>query len=110
MRERIHLQQRSLVSDGMGGPAERTGPFETVFTCAAGYRPLVGSEVVQASRLTGKQPYVVTIRSSAAARVIDTTWQIQDARTDKTMNITAVTDPDGKRQWLEILAVEGGLS
>lgn len=108
MRERVSFQQRGMVSDGSGGQVP--GPFSTVFTCAAEYLPLRGGEGVVASRLQGVQPYIVRVRSSAAARAVTPAWQITDARTNKTMNIRAVTDPDGKRQWLEFLAVEGELS
>lgn len=108
MRERVNFQQRGMVSDGSGGQVP--GPFTTVFTCAAEYLPLRGGEGVVASRLQGIQPYIVRVRSSAATRAVTTAWQIKDTRTNKIMNIRAVSDPDGKRQWLEFLAVAGELS
>lgn len=108
MRERVNFQQRGMVPDGSGGQVP--GPFSTVFTCAAEYVPLRGGETVVASRLQGTQPYIVRVRSSAATRAVDTSWQIVDSRSSKTMNIRAVSDPDGKRQWLEFLAVAGELS
>lgn len=107
LRERLHFQRRAIGDDGFGG--EATGEFETVFTCAARRRPLKGGEGVMASRLNGVQPYIVTVRQSSQTRSVTTAWRIVDARNPRrVMNITAISDPDGRRAWFDILAIEGG--
>lgn len=106
LRERVHLQRRTFADDGFGNTV--AGDFETVFTCAAHYKPLRGTEAVQAQRLAGQQPYVVTIRQSSQSRNVLTDWQMVDARNPaRVMSIAAISDPDGRRAWLEILATEG---
>ena len=107
LRDRLHFQKRGVADDGFGN--EVAGPFVTAFTAAASMLPLAGGEAVQAARLASRQPYVVTIRQSMQARQITTAWRIEDARTPgRYFNITAVADPDGRRQWLELLVTEGG--
>lgn len=111
LRERIRLEARGLVDDGMGGsvPGDE---FETRLTAAANYLPLHGSETVQAARLQGRQPYVITVRQSAVTRQVTEAWRIVDDRdATKIFAITGPpTDPDGRGAWLEILAVLGAPS
>lgn len=107
LRERVHFQSRELIDDGYGN--EQSGPWTTRFTVAAGFRPLRGGEAVMASRLESRQPYIVTVHQSSDTRGVTTDWRIVDARnTGRVFAISAApTDPDGKRAWLEILAIEG---
>ncbi len=49
--------------------------------CWAGFRFLRRGETVQAARLQGRQPVVVTIRASDASAAIDTDWRMRDIRT-----------------------------
>jgi len=113
LRGRVHFQQRQLEPDPWGGDP-RPGPYSTVFTCAAEFMPLRGSEAVIASRLQGIQPYVVRVRQSDTTRQVQTDWRIVDARApqppaagSRVFAIKAITDPDQKRQWLDLLVQEG---
>ena len=112
LRERMHFQKRGDLDDGWGGVTPGAGPFETVFTVSAGMRPRTGGEEVTAARLAGRQPYVVTVRNSSQTRAVSTAWQLVDARNEtRVFAITSpLADPDGKNQWLEFIAVEGGVS
>ena len=106
LRGRIHFQRREVVDDGFGN--EVSGQFETQFTVAAGFKPLRGTEAVQASRLEGVQPSVVTVRQSHQTRQVTPEWRMVDARNpERIFNISAISDPDQKRQWFEILGKEG---
>ncbi|MEQ1901861.1 MAG: head-tail adaptor protein [Devosia sp.] len=111
LRERVQLMRRALVSDGVGGTVPG-GEFELVNTVWANIRPLKGGESVLEARLQGRQPHIVTVRSSSLSREIDESWQMVDARNGerKFAIVAPPTDPDGKRAWLEILVVEGGAS
>lgn len=111
MRDRVHLQRRVAGDDGFGGSTP-SGQFETVATVWAHLLPLRGSESVQASRLQGRQPYVVTIRQSSQTRELTSAWRIVDARNpNRIFAINAPpTDPDGKRALFEILVTEGASS
>lgn len=90
------------VPDGNGG-------FEKVVTELSrrgNIRFLRGGETVQASRLQGKQPVVVTVRNSQKTRQITTDTIMRDARTGTAYNIRAVV-PTDDRQFIEITAESG---
>lgn len=105
-RQKVHFQRRSVIDDGMGN--ETAGPFETIFTDAAEFIPLRGTESVTAARLTGIQPYIVRVRSSIASRAVGPDWQIVDARSGGVYAITAPpTNQDQKNAWLDIMVTQG---
>ncbi|SFV33183.1 Phage head-tail joining protein [Devosia crocina] len=109
LRERVHCQFAPPLDDGWGNPLPGVGDFATQFTISAAMTPRTGGEGVDAARLGGSQPFVVTVRNTSQTRQITTAWRLLDARNDK--RVFAITsppaDPDGKNQWLEFLAVEG---
>lgn len=109
LRERVHCQMAAALDDGWGTPLPGAGEFATQFTIAAGMKPRTGGEGVDAARLGGTQPFVVTVRNTSQTRKITTAWRLVDARDEN--RVFAVTsppaDPDGKNQWLEFLVVEG---
>lgn len=109
LRDRLHMQSRGLVDDGFGNEVPG-GEFETRFTVWGNLRPLHGSESVMASRLAGKQPYLITVRGSSDMRQVNAAWRIVDKNnTDRIFAITAPpTEPE--RGWIEILATEGEVS
>lgn len=111
LRERVHCQFAASLDDGWGNPLPGAGEFATQFTVSAGMKPRTGGEEVDAARLGGRQPYVVTVRNTSQTRQITTAWRLVDARDAN--RIFAVTsppaDPDGKNAWLEFLVVEGGV-
>ncbi|MGV8830340.1 MAG: head-tail adaptor protein [Devosia sp.] len=109
LRERVKCQMAGPGDDGWDGSLPGAGEFATQFTVAAGMKPRTGGEGVDAARLGGSQPYVVTVRNTPQTRQISTAWRLVDARNE--LRVFAVTsppaDPDGKNQWLEFLATEG---
>lgn len=109
LRERLHFQARGTSNDGFGNT--HSGDFQTVFSASGNLRPLRGNESVMAARLEGRQPFVLTVRQSAAARQVNEAWQVVDARDGRVFAITAPpVDPDGKNRWLEMLVVQNGRS
>lgn len=114
LRGRVHFQKRQLEPDPWGGEP-REGDFATVFTCAAEFIAMRGSETVIASRLQGIQPYIVRVRQSADTRAVDETWRIVDARAPQPpadgARVFAIkappTDPNQKRAWLDFLVEQG---
>lgn len=106
LRYRCAFQRRAEVDDGWGGTTPGSGPFETQFTASVGLTPRTGGEEVTAARLQGRQPYVATVRYSSETAGITTAWQlVHDGRTFAITSPPA--DPDGKRQWMEFIVVEG---
>lgn len=104
LTHRIRFDSRTATSDEYGGSE---GAFFPGFVMWAEKKYLRGTEAVQASRLAGKQPVLITIRSSPQSRTVGTDWRAVDPRSGETYNITAV-NPTQDRQWIEILAVSGG--
>lgn len=92
----------SEVPDGNNGFNEV--PLD--FTTRAHIRYLRGGEAVQASRLEGKQPVVVTVRRSSKTLQITPDSKMKNARTGVKYNIRAVV-PTEDRQFVEITAESG---
>lgn len=97
------FDKRVGVDDGYGNT---TGDFSEVFRSAAGIVGLKGGEAVQASRLEGRQPYLLTIRYSAAAAQITTDWRCRDIRGGKTYAVTTHV-PRPRKDYIDMIVVEG---
>ncbi len=90
------------VPDGQGGHSRQHMTIET----RAHFRYLRGGEAVIASRLSGVQPVVATIRRNELTREITTTTVMRDKRTGTKYNIRAIVTTDD-RKFLEITAQSG---
>lgn len=104
LRRQVAFQRREMIEDIYGNVE---GIWETRFQTFADFKFLRGGEQVMSGRLAGKQPAIITIRNSSASRQVETGWRILDSDGDD-WNIRAITDPTGKRAWLEVLADKGG--
>ena len=108
LRDRYTFQRR--VAGAIVGGLDQAGAWGSdapdAYTCAANTLWLKGSEAVQAARLQGDQPAVLTIRVCTAAQLIDNTWRAVDTRdATRILKVTsAVLSPD--RAFVEILAVQ----
>jgi hypothetical protein len=112
LRHFVHFQKRGDVEDGLGGVIPGTGSFETVFSAAAKITPARGgSEKIIAGRLAGLQTYYCTFRSHPAARLVDTSWQVLDARTGKAYQIKSPSsDYDQRNAYLDMLIDDGSVT
>lgn len=105
--------------DGHGGIAEGWQEAMLAVEAQAHFMYLRGGETVQAARLEGRQPIVVTIYNFAAARMIDETWRMRDMRdgdwdsgdnwTGPVFQVRGRPVPSQDRRWLEI-TIEGGVA
>lgn len=99
LREQVVIQDLTETPDAAGGSSLTPTDVTTV---RANIVPLRMAEQVQAQVLGSQVLYRVTIRHrddvTASQRL---SWK------GMPMNIRAVTDPDGKRVWTEILAEVG---
>jgi head-tail adaptor len=111
LRDLLHFQRRGMEDDGFGNMVA-AGEFETIFDAYVGLAPRVGGEEITAARLNGRQPYVCLVGFSREMQEVTVGWQLVDARDqDRVFNIVSPpADPDGKRQWLEFLVVDGPVS
>lgn len=102
MRERVTLQSATRTADAGGGAAVTWSPLAHGATVWARVTPLSGSEALQAMRLQARVTHLVTMRwrddVTAAMRLV---WGA------RVLNIRAVTNPDERRRYLELLCEEG---
>lgn len=105
LRERVAYEERAAIADDGYGNTE--GDWQVKFYRSASIVPKLGGEQVQASRLSGVQPYLITMRSDSDTRTIIVEGRLRNARTDAIYNIRTVTNPDLKNHYLELLVEEG---
>ena len=110
LRERVAFDAPAQAPDGRGGVETGWTLPEEAVKVRADFRYLRGGEAVQAARLQGSQPVVVTVRSSAATRSITPDWRMRDAaRGDAVANIRSGPVVSDDRHWLEF-TVEFGVA
>lgn len=113
LRERVIFQRRGETPDGSGN--EITGEWTDQFEEAARLQPRLAGEAVIAARLTGVQPYILTVRSSRRTRDVTTAWRAYDARGGVDPNgdprrsfaIQSIANVDEKNQYIDFLVAEG---
>lgn len=108
LHERVVFDMPISTPDGSGGTESSwSDEGSGSVICWANFRYLRGGETVQAARLSGIQPVIVTIRTSTQARLITAAWRMRDLRTSKIYNVR--TDPvlTDDRAMLEILCESG---
>jgi SPP1 family predicted phage head-tail adaptor len=103
LQERVLFQSPAPISDGQGGQEEG---WSQGFECSANFMYLRGGETVQAARLEGRQPVVVTIRQSSLSRSINPEWRMVDARRGDIYNIRSIV-PSDNRLYLELTCEKG---
>lgn len=104
LTEHVAFEEPTPNPDGRGGTFEG---WTRVFECRAGYTRLRGGEEVIASRLAGKQPTIIRVRSFANSREVKTDWRIVDTRTDEIFNIRSGPIISSDRLWLDFTADSG---
>ncbi|AYD00023.1 head-tail adaptor protein [Neorhizobium sp. NCHU2750] len=92
--------------DGHGGQLLGFAPDEAATRLWANIRYLRGGETVQAARLEGRQPVVVTLRDAAASRAIDASWRMRD-ESGTIYNIQSGPVPTDDRRFLEFTMESG---
>lgn len=93
--------------DGHGGTETGWGLPENAVQVRAHFRWLRGSEPVIAARLAGRQPVVVSVRSSAATRAVTPAWRMRDLHSGVIYNIRTGPVPSDDRIWLEFTCESG---
>jgi SPP1 family predicted phage head-tail adaptor len=101
LRERVTVEAPSRNADGAGGADIAWSPLATVWAEVAA---LGGNEQTLGERTEARARHRVTIRYCA-----DVTTEMRLVWRGRTLDIRALRDPDGKRQWLWIDA-EGGIA
>jgi hypothetical protein len=91
---------------GLDANGERLGDLAEVCTRDARVQPLKGGEAVQAQRLAGQQPVIITVRCDSLTRTIDNSFEASDAREAAIAWDIQSTILTEDRVWVEILAVQ----
>jgi head-tail adaptor len=102
---KVIFQKPIEMPNSTGGTYQ--GWEEATYTCRATFKWLRGGETVQAARLEGRQPVVVTIRASVAARQIRENWRMIDAETAIPYDVRLPPVPTDDWAFLEITAESG---
>jgi head-tail adaptor len=106
LQHRLQFSVRSApVEDGFGNTI--AGEFIPQFEAWCGLTFLKGSETVLASRLEGRSPVVITMRSSINARRITHEWRATNLKTGVVFEIKEQPRPTEDRAYLEMLAESG---
>lgn len=101
LTRRVTFQQR-----GLDANSDRLGPLAPAVTRSARIQPLKGSEAVQASRMAGLQPVIITIYRDSLTKLIDDSYEAVDARDSSiAWDITSAIITEDLA-WVEILAVQ----
>lgn len=108
LNRRVEFDAPKKVKDGHGGIKNGFADDADATKVWANFRYLRGGETVQAARLAGRQPIVVTVRSSSQSKVVDTSWRMRDSD-GEIYNIRSGPVPSDDRLYLEF-TVEGGVA
>jgi len=104
LNHRVDFQKPVTGDDGHGGVVVS---WATQFSVACRLVPKLGGEDVMAQRMQGKQPYILTVRSSSETRQIGTSWRARNARTGTLYAIKSVANVDERGAYLDLLVVDG---
>lgn len=108
LRHRVAFEKRQDVNpDAPDDFGNTQSVFVEQFVVAAKVQARFGGETVTAARLTGQQPFTITIRQSNQSRQITTDWRARDAKSGELYNIRSITDPDDSRAWFDMLCQSG---
>lgn len=100
---RVAFDAPTSAPNGQGGTISGWAEQMKVW---ANFRFLRGGEVVQGARLEGRQPVVVTIRVSTAAKLITPEWRMRDVRTG-TLYAIRTCPPPGRDGFIELTCESG---
>ena len=101
------MEYRGFASDGYGN--EQAATWTQAFIVAARIKPARGAESVQAARLAGKQPVVITVRVSDNTKLITTDWRARNVRSGEVYNIRSKVNPDERSAFFD-LECEAGVA
>lgn len=107
LKHQIAFDKRTEpIDDGFGNVVNG---WSEQFKVWAGKRYLTGGESVLASRLSGHQPVIVTVRRSDLTVQITTAWRCRDIITEEAFNIRSVTPAENREAYIDLL-VEAGVA
>lgn len=107
LRERLAFEKRVMLAEPGNGSGTKRGDWQQQFIVWAKVIFLRGGESVLASRLSGVQPTVITVRASSQSRLIKSDWRARDTRTGAIYNLKA-PNPSANNESIDFIAETGG--
>jgi head-tail adaptor len=112
LREKVTFQRRDESPDGHGN---ELGGWTDQFSEPCRLTPRLGGEEVIAARMSGVQPYIMTVRSSRRTRSVSAGWRAFDTRKgtgengepERLFEILSIADVDEKNAYIDFLVREG---
>jgi head-tail adaptor len=108
LRYRLKFAERDTVNDEYGNPS--TG-WADRFTVSGNITAKVGGEAIDAARLAGRQPVILTVRRSPDTKLITTDWKATEVESGTEFNIRTAIDPfignSNHGLWIEMIAETG---
>lgn len=104
LNDLVAFDKRAQIDDGYGNTV--SGDFVEQFQQHAAFIVMKGTEGIEASRLEGRQPFILRTRYSVQAAQITTDWQARDVRRGSAFNIRTVT-MNPSRSMLEMVVDTG---
>jgi head-tail adaptor len=108
LRYRLKFSERDSVEDEYGNIGLA---WVDRFTVSGNITAKVGGESVDAARLAGRQPVIISVRRTPDTRQITTDWKATEVESGTELNIRTAIDPFiGDSQhglWLELIAESG---
>ena len=104
LRARLAFDQRAQADDGAGN---KEGDWSEQFACRGRITPLRGGEEVTAARLQGTSPVLLTVRSTALTRTVDSTWRARDVSSGVAYAIKSTSNMDERNIWIEMMCEAG---
>lgn len=105
--QRVAFDRPVKGGNGYGGTRVGWSPDDEAIKVRAHFRFLRGGEQVQAARLEGRQPVVVTVRNSEETRAIRGDWRMRDLTTGEIYNIRSGPLRTDNRLYLEFTMESG---
>jgi len=104
--EKVAFDPPVATDDGYGGRTV-TWDESAAVVRRAHFRWLRGGEAVQAERLAGRQPVVVTVHADSATRALTSDWRMRDMVRGTVYALKEAPRPSEDRVWVEILCESG---
>jgi head-tail adaptor len=108
LRYRLKFSERDSVEDEYGNVGLA---WIDRFTVGGNITAKVGGESVDAARLAGRQPVILTVRRSPDTRQITTDWKATELENGTEFNIRTAIDPfvgdSNHGLWIEMIAETG---
>lgn len=105
LRERFSFDKRTVSTEPGDGYGNLLQGWTYQFSAWGGLVPLRRGESVIAARMSGNQPYILTLRRSSQSEQITTNWRCRHIASGKIYNIQTV-EPSPDKASIDCMLME----